>query len=131
MHESFFYLNQSRLLVIEVLILVLTFSTPAICGQNEVCVMDDNIHKAYYKCSDGFEVVYTGEGEKECRGTCYRSGDANSVRLAIGSLVSDRIPELDRYPARLEDAVDTLLKSSEATIKTESGYIRLIAPKSD
>lgn len=83
--------------------------------QNATCTMDDKTHKAHYNCPDGYEVVYTGEGEKECNGKCYRKGDKDSLRISIERLLIDR--EMDATSEREKKfAVDTLINQEKVTV---------------
>lgn len=98
--------------------------------QTATCTMDDKTHKATYNCPDGYEVIYTGEGEKECNGKCYRKGNSESLRNAISQLLIDsKMTGIE--PAQLADAITTLHNEDKVTISTRRRQITLYAPKND
>ena len=104
------------------------FLASAGADQDAICTMDDGIHKAYYHCPDGYEVVYTGEGEKECDGKCYKRGDRMSLQNAIAELLVKRKVTLTSH-----DIVKTsneLLYKEQVLIVVPGGAIKLFAPKS-
>lgn len=99
-----------------VALLLLSSSVGGFMGmdQDATCTMDDKTHKAYYHCPDGYEVIYTGEGEKECNGKCYRKGDKASLRIAIERLLADR-EIITLSDKQMKDAVDKLINEQEVT----------------
>lgn len=62
---------------------VLLSGTVAFSGQHETCTMEGGKHKAHYHCPNGYEVVYTGEGELECDGDCYRKASQHDLESAL------------------------------------------------
>jgi hypothetical protein len=79
--------------------------------------MDDKDHHAIYSCPDGYDVVYTGEKTKVCNGSCFRKGDAQSLRMAVESLI-EKTWGRDYMPATMEmsTATDELLRSGKASL---------------
>lgn len=99
--------------------------------QNATCTMDDKVHKAYYQCPDGYDAIYSGEGEKECNCKCYAKGSRAGLRDAIAALLIDRKVIREITDKQLIDALDTLVVKEEVTLSSSHGMIRLRAPKQE
>ena len=94
-------------------------------GRDETCTMDDKKHKAHYHCPEGYEVVYTGEGEKECDGACYIVGDKHSLQKALFILLSQQDPNPEKYSGQIGKAIDELMMTGN----TQVGTFKFSAPK--
>lgn len=78
----------------------------AMADQHQTCTMDDHQHKAQYNCPDGYDVVYSGEGTKECDGACYRKGNKESLGQAVRELLQRRkVSVTDQEISRLTEAL--------------------------
>jgi len=109
---------------------IISLSYRVFAGRDETCTMDDKTHKAHYHCPEGFEVVYTGEGEQECDGSCYKSGDSSSLQSAIGMLLIRRGVNPVKYSKQMFVTTEKLLKTNEAQLSTDVSVFkfRLRAP---
>jgi hypothetical protein len=112
-------------------LMVLNIQTLSWAGQDETCTMDDQKHKAHYHCPDGYEVVYTGEGEKECDGSCYKKGDTKDLHRAVVELLSRRMPKLTASTGDINRTANQLLLNGEAPLFTSTGKMifRLTTPR--